>query len=96
MNRSEIIKTLSELKPLLKEKFGVVELALFGSYSRDEATDKSDIDIMILLNQPNASAFFNVYDLIQNCFKDKTVQIVSKKAIKPKYFESIKKDLIYA
>ena len=96
MNRSEIIKTLSELKPLLKEKFGVVEVALFGSYSRDEATDKSDIDIMISLSQPNANSFFNVYDLIQNCFKDKTVQIVSKKAIKPKYFEAIKKDLIYA
>lgn len=96
MTRNEIINALSTIKPILKEKFGVVELALFGSYSRGEATDKSDIDIMVTLSKPTADAYFSTYDLLQNLFKDKIVQVVSKKAIKPRYFEAIQKDLIYA
>jgi|SRR3989344_99412 len=44
------ILTVSEIKkravPLLKKK-GVVKASLFGSYARNEAKERSDIDIII-------------------------------------------------
>ena len=43
MNRGEVLDILRTHKPTLAERFGVTELALFGSFARDEATDKSDI-----------------------------------------------------
>ena len=96
MNKERIIQQLKALKPLLREKYGVEEIALFGSYSRDEATPQSDIDLLIRFEKPSADSLFSSFDLLQECFGTIPVQIVSRGAIKPHYFEAIKQDLIYA
>ncbi len=44
--KSEILSKLKELKPQF-HKEGFIIKALFGSYSRDEATENSDIDILV-------------------------------------------------
>ncbi len=46
MNKEHILKTLKELKPKYEAE-GFLILGLFGSYARDEATDSSDVDILI-------------------------------------------------
>lgn len=96
MDREIIILKLRKIKPILSEKYGLTELALFGSYSRNHQTPLSDIDLMVHFKNPMGMNYFDlVYDL-QDEFQDKEVQVVSKKGIKPKYFERIKQDLIYA
>ena len=45
MNRDETLKLLRAHKAILAQRFGVTELALFGSFARDQATDDSDVDI---------------------------------------------------
>ena len=47
MRRDETLALLREHKPVLAERFGVVDLALFGSTARDEAEPGSDVDILI-------------------------------------------------
>ena len=47
MNRDEILDTLRAHKPVLAERFGVSGLALFGSFARGQATDSSDVDILV-------------------------------------------------
>ncbi len=46
LDKSEILSKLKELK-LQFNKEGFIIKALFGSYSRDEATENSDIDILV-------------------------------------------------
>ncbi len=46
MTKNEILQTLKELKPKYEAE-GFEILGLFGSYARDEATESSDIDILI-------------------------------------------------
>lgn len=95
LNKQLILSKLKEVKPQLSEKYSVTDLALFGSYSRDEQTDKSDIDIMVSHTSPLGFKYFDlVYEL--KALFDIEVQVVSKKAIKPAYFEVINKDLLYA
>ncbi len=96
MNRVSIINRLKDIKPALCETYGITELALFGSYSRNEATEKSDIDIMIDYQVPMGMKFFDIVYELEEVFKNKKVQVVTRKAIKPKYFDRIKPDLIYA
>ena len=48
-----VVKKLKELKPILQEKYGIEEFALFGSMSRDDYTAQSDIDIAILKSNKN-------------------------------------------
>ena len=49
MSKNEALALLREHKPVLAERFGVVNLALFGSTARDEAGPDSDIDILVTL-----------------------------------------------
>jgi len=46
MDKRDILATLRKLKPHYAKEGLIIE-GLFGSYARDEATDKSDIDILV-------------------------------------------------
>ena len=46
MNRDEILAKFQAHKHILAEWFGVTGLALFGSFTRDQATDGCDVDIL--------------------------------------------------
>ncbi len=59
MDKSEVIKKLKALKPRLEKEYGLTTLALFGSYSRDEQTTESDIDLLIDFGAVNANHFYN-------------------------------------
>ena len=45
-SRDEALRLLSEHKRTLSERFGILDVALFGSAARDEATEGSDVDIL--------------------------------------------------
>lgn len=96
MDKQTIIKQLKKVKPAFSERYGITELALFGSYSRNEETDKSDIDILVSYKNPLGLNFFDMVYELEDLFKNKTIQVVSRGAIKPKYFDRIKEDLVYA
>jgi uncharacterized protein len=95
MNKEVIIEKLKFIKPQLEKKYTVNEIALFGSFSRNEETKESDIDIMVDHQLPLGFKFLDLVYELESIF-DLPVQVVSKKGIKQKYFEAIKKDLIYA
>lgn len=47
MQRDEVLQILREHKPELATKYGVTRLGIFGSVARDEATQSSDVDIVV-------------------------------------------------
>lgn len=81
---------------MLVSRYNLLSLALFGSYSRNEQSAGSDIDLLIDLSNTNADNFFSCAFALQDLFQNQKVDVVTRGAIKPKYFEAIKKDLIYA
>ena len=52
MNREQLLELLKEHKPTLAQRFDVTELALFGSFARDEASSDSDVDILVRFGKP--------------------------------------------
>ncbi len=96
MDKQLIIQQLKKIKPVLSEKYGITELALFGSYSRNEQTEISDIDILVNYHAPMGMKFFDLVYELEDTFKHKKIQVVTKAGIKTKYFNRIKEDLIYA
>ena len=48
MTQLELLTKLTDVKNELKQQFGIEEIALFGSYARNEAHEDSDVDIAIL------------------------------------------------
>lgn len=74
LTKQEILQRLREVKPQL-ESFGVSKLGLFGSYVCDEATAKSDIDILIDFQDFDHSTLHN---LMEDCKKLKCALLSSK------------------
>ncbi|MEO6838679.1 MAG: nucleotidyltransferase family protein [Ginsengibacter sp.] len=95
IENSEILEQLRNVKPILQKEFGLTEIALFGSTARNERKTGSDIDLLIDLSKNTSSDFFNIAFQLQDLFYPVKVDIVTKKGIKPSYFKSIEKDLIY-
>ena len=50
ITREQILYKLATAKPMLINQFGLKDMALFGSFARNEVNAKSDIDIMIDMN----------------------------------------------
>jgi predicted nucleotidyltransferase len=52
MTRNEVLRLLREHKVTLARRFGVIELALYGSFARDRGSDDSDVDILVRFDAP--------------------------------------------
>lgn len=52
MNRDQTLALLRTHKEIMKQRFGVSEMALFGSFARDQADDGSDVDILVSFDPP--------------------------------------------
>ncbi len=94
-DKQYILSILKSAKPQLEEKYGLKEIALFGSYSRGtHLNNTSDVDVMVEFNRPIGIAFIDLADELENLLQLK-VDLVSRGGIKPKYFKAIEPDLIY-
>jgi predicted nucleotidyltransferase len=51
MTSNEVLQTLAAHRSVLSEH-GVKSLRLFGSVARDEATDQSDVDLLVEFSRP--------------------------------------------
>lgn len=88
MQQLTIKKIKEKIVPILKDA-GVSHSSLFGSYVRDEQTEKSDVDILV--DFPHGYSLFDVVAL-QYQLEDalgKSVDLVSFKNIKPRLKEYI-------
>ena len=52
MTRNEVLRLLRRHKATLARRFGVIELALYGSFARDRGSDDSDVDILVRFDSP--------------------------------------------
>lgn len=92
-----MVYTIEQIKNKSKEVFDnqdfVKEAYLFGSYARGEATEKSDIDFMIVLNRAVGMEFFGLYHFLQKEFQ-KDVDVLTEKEAYDIMPESIERDKV--
>ena len=93
-NRNEIETKLMKLKPILSDKYSVVRIGYFGSYSRNEQTGNSDIDILVEFGKPIGWDFFDLQEMLENELKLK-VDLVSYNALKEQLKDTILKQVKY-
>jgi len=95
MKRQQVLEFLDEHKDILAERFGVTDLALFGSMARGTATEGSDVDILVAFDGPATSkrhfgVQFYLEDLL-NC----GVDLVTDKALRSELRPYVEKDAIH-
>lgn len=81
-------------KPRLFQKYPIKSLAVFGSYSRNEQNESSDLDILVEFSDRIGIRFIDLADELESIVGFK-VDLVSKNGIKENYLKSIDAELIY-
>lgn len=95
MNRkNDILRTLQRNKESLYSKYPIKSLAIFGSVAREEDSDESDVDVLVEFSDNIGIRFIDLAEEIESLL-NRRVDLVSKKAVKPKYYKSIKQELIH-
>jgi predicted nucleotidyltransferase len=96
LNKQNIIHTLEKNKSKI-HAFGVSQIGLFGSYSRNEQNEKSDIDIFIDF-EPQKETFDNFMEFcffLDELFSGKKVEVITKNGLSPIIVPKILKEVEY-
>ena len=69
LDRESILEILEKELPYLREKYGVVRLALYGSFASGVPRRKSDVDLLVELSRPLGLEFVALYGRwpVRNC-----------------------------
>ncbi|MBI5561878.1 MAG: nucleotidyltransferase family protein [Deltaproteobacteria bacterium] len=96
-NMEEIIRILQADKEGLRKKYGVREIGVFGSYTREEAQQESGLDILVEF-EPDADMgllkFVNMENHLSGILSVKA-DLVMKPALKPAIGRRILEEVRY-
>jgi len=98
LSTEEILLFLKTNKSYLLKRFHCSEIGLFGSFARNEQSEKSDIDILVQF-ETDAPDLYNIELELKEFLKqqfNREIDICSKKWIKPIFKPLVLKDAIYA
>ena len=95
-SRDAILKALRDMKDRLAQQYGVKEIGIFGSAVRGEASDQSDVDVLVEFSRP--IGFFKFLELEEylGTRLGRKVDLVSKKALKPRIGAHILEEVVNA
>ena len=89
VNRDVAFERLSELLPTARTRFGVRELAVFGSVARGEALDTSDLDVLVdFVGPATFDGFMGLKIFLEDCLGVR-IDLVTRAALKPRLRERI-------
>jgi predicted nucleotidyltransferase len=89
MGLDEIKRILKDYKSVLKDKYHVTTIGVFGSHVRNEHVDDSDVDILVDFAAPiSLFEFIDMEEELSRLLSVK-VDLVSRKALKPYIGERI-------
>ncbi len=97
MTKDAILKFLKEKKKEFADIFHIKEIGLFGSYSREEHDENSDIDIVYVLKDGENFGYFDLLDLekiLSKQFKKK-VELANYRYMNPIIKYNAEKEIIY-
>jgi predicted nucleotidyltransferase len=95
MNRAQILQLLAEHLSVLKNRFNVANLALFGSTARDTARADSDIDILVtFVGAATSERYFGVQFYLEDLL-GRPVDLVTDKALRPELRSYIEKEAVH-
>jgi predicted nucleotidyltransferase len=93
--KEQILQILREQRKLLSRRYPIRRLALFGSWARGDAQELSDVDVMVEVDASIGIRFVELAEELERAL-GRNVDLVSRRAIKPAYWERIEPELIDA
>jgi predicted nucleotidyltransferase len=95
MNRQAILDRLSAEAPALRLRYGLGDLAVFGSVARDQAHEGSDLDILVTFEgKADFDRFMGLKLDLEDLF-GRAVDLVTANAVRPELRQRIEREAIH-
>lgn len=92
--RTDILERLAVGMKAMAGPYKVKSLALFGSWARGDNQPDSDVDVLVDVD-PSVGLEFVTLGLYLEELLGRRVDLVSSRAVKPKFWKEIEAELIY-
>jgi uncharacterized protein len=94
--REEVLALLHAKKHEISKRYFVTRIGVFGSVSRGEQKEGSDIDILVEFSRPvGFFTFLELEEYLSNCLGAR-VDLVTPDALKPAMINRVFADVAYA
>ncbi|MCR4315145.1 MAG: nucleotidyltransferase family protein [Planctomycetes bacterium] len=92
---NDIKDRIAGRRDFLASEFSVKSIGIFGSYSRGEAREDSDVDILVEFSEtPGLFKFIELEEYLEEILGVK-VDLVTKNALRPRMAKKILDEVIY-
>lgn len=91
------VEILKKNEDIIKQKYGIKKIGVFGSFARGEEKEGSDVDVLVEF-EDNFENFDNYIELkyfLEDLFGRK-VDLVTVEALRPQLKDDILKEVSYA
>jgi predicted nucleotidyltransferase len=98
LTKNKVVEILKKEQPYLQKEFGVRKIAIFGSFARGRANQKSDVDIFIEFSKSPGMKFFDLMDYLDKKLGRKT-DVLTQSGLSTirvkRVAQEIKRSLVY-
>lgn len=95
MTKEECVKLLKKSMDILKGKYGITSLSLFGSTARDEQKEGSDIDLFVDTETPNPFLLMDAKEFLEDATGASVDIVRNHQNLNPRLKKRILKDGIF-
>ena len=95
MEKDECIKLLRKNMTILKNKYGITSMSLFGSTARGEQKEGSDIDLFVDTETPNPFLLMDAKEFLENETSTSVDIVRNHQNLNPRLRKRILKDGIF-
>lgn len=95
MNRDEILQVLRGFKEVNSERYKISRLGLFGSTAKGKRREKSDIDVVVVLAEPDALNLIGIKQDLEERFRCHVDVVRYREKMNPFLRNRIEKEAVY-
>ncbi len=95
MNRDDVLAVLSEFKRDSGDKYGILELGVFGSVARGVAGEASDVDVCIKTRTPDPYVLVHIKEDLEQRVRRHVDIVRVRDRMNPSLRERIEREGIY-
>jgi predicted nucleotidyltransferase len=95
VRRDQVLHVLARFQARRKTEYGIVRLGVFGSAARDQATEASDVDIVVELEQPDLLILVGVKQELEELLDVPTDVVRYREGMNPYLKRRIEEEAIY-
>ena len=95
ISRQQTLKTLQRYKTENGSEYGIVSLGVFGSLARDEATEGSDVDVVVETKGANLFQLVHMKEQLETLLNAHVDIIRKRQNMNPFLKKRIEQDAVY-